>query len=103
MANLVQVNTQRAGMRPQGVALIFIGIDPERGPQAFKVDPAGYYVGFKATSAGQKQTEATNYVRPSPSSVITLTNHLIGPHSWRRNGKALKRVGQSWIGQRSSR
>ena len=24
-----------------------IGIDEERGPQLFKVDPAGYYVGYK--------------------------------------------------------
>lgn len=26
---------------------IIIGIDEERGPQLFKVDPAGYYVGYK--------------------------------------------------------
>lgn len=43
--------------------MILIGPDPERGPQIFKCDPAGYFVGFKATAAGQKQTEATNYVR----------------------------------------
>lgn len=26
---------------------IIIGIDEERGPQLYKVDPAGYYVGYK--------------------------------------------------------
>jgi 20S proteasome subunit alpha 1 len=26
---------------------MLIGIDEERGPQLFKVDPAGYYVGYK--------------------------------------------------------
>lgn len=39
-----------------------IGVDPEFGPQIFKLDPAGYYVGFHATSAGQKQQEAMNHL-----------------------------------------
>ena len=43
-------------------ATIFIGIDEELGPQCFKLDPAGYYVGFHATSAGQKQQEAMNFL-----------------------------------------
>ena len=42
--------------------MILIGPDEERGAQVFKLDPAGYFVGFKATAAGQKQTEATNFV-----------------------------------------
>ncbi|CDR99774.1 probable SCL1-20S proteasome subunit (alpha1) [Sporisorium scitamineum] len=62
MANLNQVYTQRAAMRPYGVSMILVGIDPERGPQIFKIDPAGYYVGFRATAAGVKQTEATNFL-----------------------------------------
>ena len=28
---------------------IIVGIDEERGPQLFKVDPAGYYVGYKVS------------------------------------------------------
>ena len=28
---------------------IIFGIDEERGPQLFKVDPAGYYVGYKVS------------------------------------------------------
>jgi 20S proteasome subunit alpha 1 len=44
--------------------MILIGPDDERGPQIFKLDPAGYFVGFKATASGQKQTEATNFVSP---------------------------------------
>ena len=43
-------------------AMILIGIDPEYGPQIFKLDPAGYFVGFHATSAGQKQQEAMNHL-----------------------------------------
>ena len=42
--------------------MIIIGIDPEYGPQIFKLDPAGYFVGFHATAAGQKQQEAMNHL-----------------------------------------
>lgn len=40
--------------------MILIGHDAERGPQIFKLDPAGYFVGFHATAAGQKQQESMN-------------------------------------------
>ena len=83
LANINQVYTQRAAMRPLGIgassppafdtlfrgaemlrhiAMILIGIDPEFGPQCFKLDPAGYFVGFHATAAGQKQQEAMNHL-----------------------------------------
>lgn len=39
-------------MRPLAVVPILAGIDEEQGPQLFKVDPAGYFVGYKVTSAG---------------------------------------------------
>jgi 20S proteasome subunit alpha 1 len=62
MADLAQVFTQYAGMRPMGVNMMLSGIDEEEGPQLYKVDPAGYYIGYYATSAGQKETEATNFL-----------------------------------------
>ncbi|KAG5724420.1 Proteasome subunit alpha type-6 [Termitomyces sp. T112] len=62
LANINQVYTQRAAMRPLGIAMVLIGIDPEVGPQVFKLDPAGYFVGFHATAAGQKQQEAMNHL-----------------------------------------
>jgi 20S proteasome subunit alpha 1 len=65
MADIQQVSTQVAYMRPFGVgmlnssiafislahlpALTFCAIDPERGPQLYRSDPAGYFVGYKAT------------------------------------------------------
>lgn len=42
--------------------MILIGYDDEMGPQLYKVDPAGYYVGYKATSAGAKQQESLNHL-----------------------------------------
>lgn len=57
MANLAQIYTQRAYMRPMGVALTFIACDDEQGPSLLKTDPAGYYSKAKAVSTGPKQTE----------------------------------------------
>jgi 20S proteasome subunit alpha 1 len=49
-------------MRPLGVATTLISVDSEVGPQLYKCDPAGYYVGYKATATGPKQQEALNFL-----------------------------------------
>ncbi|KAH3674641.1 hypothetical protein WICMUC_003187 [Wickerhamomyces mucosus] len=59
MANLAQIYTQRAYMRPLGVALTFVSVDDETGPSLYKTDPAGYYIGSKANATGPKQQELT--------------------------------------------
>ncbi|KAJ0424221.1 nucleophile aminohydrolase [Aspergillus carlsbadensis] len=62
LANINQVYTQRAYMRPLGVAITLVSVDSENGPQLYKCDPAGYYVGYKATASGPKQQEALNHL-----------------------------------------
>lgn len=47
---------------PVSLAMTIIGYDDEYGPQVFKLDPAGFFVGYHATAAGQKQQEATNHL-----------------------------------------
>lgn len=74
LANIAQVSTQRATIRPYGVgisflisflltiAMILIAYDDEHGPLLYKTDPAGTYMGFKATAAGPKSQEVHNYL-----------------------------------------
>lgn len=62
MADDNQIYTQHAMKRAFGVVSIFGAVDEESGPQLFRVDPAGHYVGFKACAAGVKEQEATNWL-----------------------------------------
>jgi len=62
MADIVQVYTQHAFMRPLGVEMMIIGMDDEFGSQLYKCDPAGTYFGYKAVSSGQKEQEANNFL-----------------------------------------
>lgn len=63
-------------MRPLGVATTLISVDEEFGPQLYKCDPAGYYVGYKATASGPKQQEALNHLEKK------LKNKEYAPGSW---------------------
>jgi 20S proteasome subunit alpha 1 len=62
MASVSQVYTQHAFMRALGIIVLYAGIDEEKGPQLYRTDPAGHYLGFKACAAGAKEQEANNYL-----------------------------------------
>jgi len=72
-ADQAQVYTQHAWMRPLGVAMILCGIDEELGPQLYKCDPAGSYIGYKACAAGEKELEATNFLEKKLKGDVKLT------------------------------
>lgn len=60
IAEFAQLYTQEAYMRPLCCITMLFGVDDEKGPSLYKVDPAGYFVGYKATAAGEKEQVATN-------------------------------------------
>jgi 20S proteasome subunit alpha 1 len=70
----VQVYTQHAYMRPLGVTSILVAVDEERGPQLFKTDPSGYFVGYKAIAVGAKDTEANNHLEKKLKAGTALTS-----------------------------
>jgi 20S proteasome subunit alpha 1 len=61
LANLNQLCTQQAAMRPYGVAVTLIGMDvADDGsvlPQLYKCDPAGFYIGYSGTATGPKAAD----------------------------------------------
>lgn len=62
IADISQVYTQKASLRPLAAMCILGAVDEEHGPQLFKVDPAGHYFPYFATAAGAKENEANNFL-----------------------------------------
>ena len=57
-----QLATQFVGLRSMRCVFTFVGIDEEKGPQVYKVDPSGFCLGYKAIAAGTKDQDAINYL-----------------------------------------
>jgi 20S proteasome subunit alpha 1 len=57
LANVNQVATQEASVRPLGVSLTLGGVEDDGTVALYRCDPAGYYVGYGAVATGPKSTE----------------------------------------------
>jgi 20S proteasome subunit alpha 1 len=62
VGEVAQVYTQHAYMRPLCVVTLLFTMDDERGPQLYKIDPAGHYMGYKAAATGEKEQSAVNHL-----------------------------------------
>lgn len=60
VADEAQIYTQQAAKRSAAAVMILGAVDDEKGPQLYKVDPAGHVLGYKATAAGAKEQDAIN-------------------------------------------
>ncbi|GAX10158.1 20S proteasome subunit alpha 1 [Fistulifera solaris] len=77
MADLAQLDTQYAGMRPLAVIAVFIGVDDETGPTIYKVDCAGHYLPYFATAAGPKEQEAMNFLEKRVDEMKTMDSDSV--------------------------
>jgi len=63
ISELAQQYSQHIYMRPLCVVSLLFTIDDEKRPQLYKLDPAGYYIGYKATATGEKEQAATGNLK----------------------------------------
>ncbi len=61
ICDIKQAYTQHAGVRPFGVAVIFVGVD-ENGSQLIMTEPSGRYMSYYAVALGAKSNAATEYL-----------------------------------------
>jgi hypothetical protein len=61
-----------------GAAVMFIGMDDEAGPQLYKCDPAGHFVGYKVSVKikKKKKNSSTTISRTLRSTLKTLNSHI---------------------------
>jgi len=76
LADKNQVYTQHAYMRVMAVETMLIGVDDEKGPLLYKVDPAGFYAGYHACASGAKEQEATNWLEKKMKPYMTSPPRL---------------------------
>jgi 20S proteasome subunit alpha 1 len=82
IADMEQLYTQHAYMRPYASTAVIFGIeDGEAASDAhsrgclFKVDPSGHYSGFRAVAVGAKEQEATNLLEKKMQATFGRAEH----------------------------
>lgn len=61
VCDVKQAYTQHAGVRPFGVAMIFIGVD-FKGPQLYMTEPSGRYMSYNAVALGERSQVVTEFL-----------------------------------------
>ncbi len=61
-ASVMQEYTQSGGVRPFGVSLLVAGVDADKTPRLYQVDPSGAYFAWKATAIGKNYVNAKNFL-----------------------------------------
>ncbi|WWC73056.1 uncharacterized protein I206_107021 [Kwoniella pini CBS 10737] len=72
LCDMKQGYTQFGGLRPFGVALLYMGWDPLYGFQLYQSDPSGNYSGWKATCIGSNHSSATSLLKQDYKEDLTL-------------------------------
>ena len=65
LSNFAQLISQYAFYRTVCTTTILMSIDEEKGPQVYKVDPAGFCQGYRGCTAGAKEQEAMTLLEKS--------------------------------------
>ncbi len=60
IGELAQEYSQHIYMRPLCAVSMLFTIDDDKKPQLYKLDPAGHYMGYKATATGEKEQAANS-------------------------------------------
>ena len=73
ISDLLQLYTQHAGVRPFGVSLLIIGVNPnDNSPKLFMTDPSGAYWGYLAQAIGSGAQTVREILEKEYKEGITL-------------------------------
>lgn len=71
IASIMQIYTQKGGVRPFGVSLLVIGVD-STGASLYQVDPSGAFWAWKASTIGKNMINANSFLEKRYSEELEL-------------------------------